>query len=119
LIKRFWSHFERSEKSSLSVELFLMVKSWSVYIATNYLNSVFYTGITNDLRRRLWEHQQKFVKKSFTSRYRIYKLIWFQEFNNPIEAITIEKKIKDYRRDKKLKLITSLNPNFQDLASLR
>jgi len=96
-----------------------MIKSWYVYIATNYTNSVFYTGITNNLQRRIWEHQQKFDQKSFTSRYRIYKLIWFCEFSNPQDAITAEKKVKDYRREKKLRLITSLNPQFQDLAALR
>ena len=96
-----------------------MIKIWYVYIATNYTNSVFYTGITNDLKKRIWEHRQELDKKSFTSRYKIYKLIWFEEFTNPSEAITAEKKIKGLRREKKLNIIKRLNPNFKDLNMLR
>lgn len=96
-----------------------MVKIWYVYIITNYTNTVFYTGITNDLIRRIWEHRNGFIKNSFTSKYRLYKLVWYEEFTDPYEAILMEKKIKDYRRDKKFKLIKDLNPNLKDLYTLR
>lgn len=79
-----------------------MNKSWYVYIVTNYTNNVFYTGITNNLQRRVWEHKNKIIKNSFTNKYHLYKLIWFEEFNNPQEAIIDEKKVKDMRREKKL-----------------
>lgn len=91
------------------------MKKWFVYILTNYTNSVFYTGITNNLERRIFEHQKQQCKNSFSSRYRLYKLIWFEEFNSPIEAIEAEKKVKDFRREKKLNLIKSKNPSFKDL----
>lgn len=92
---------------------------WYVYIITNFANSVFYTGITNDLERRVYEHKQGFIKNSFSSRYRLYKLIWFEEFNSPAEAIQAEKKVKDFRREKKIALIKSLNPGIKDLHALR
>lgn len=92
-----------------------MRRVWYVYIVTNYTNSVFYTGVTNNLQRRIWEHKQGFIKSSFTSRYRLYKLVWFEEFTTPSEAIESEKKVKDLRREKKLKMINLRNPHFQDL----
>lgn len=91
------------------------MKTWYVYILTNFTHTVFYTGVTNDLIRRIWEHKSGFIKNSFTSRYRLYKLMWFSQFNDPREAISMEKKIKDFRREKKLKLIAEMNPNFIDL----
>ncbi len=96
-----------------------MGKVWYVYIITNHTNSVFYTGVTNNLLRRIWEHKQGFIKNSFSSKYRLYKLLWFEEFSTPYEAIQAEKKIKDFRREKKLNLIKNKNPNFQDLFTLR
>lgn len=94
-----------------------MPKSWFVYIITNYKNTVLYIGITNDLKRRIWEHKTGIVKSSFSKKYRLYKLIWFEEFNTPIEAIEAEKKIKGWRREKKIILIKAKNPNFQDLLT--
>ncbi len=109
----------RSEKSSRRVKCLLMVKSWFVYILTNYPNSVLYTGITNNLNRRISEHKEGLIKDSFTSRYKLYKLLWFEEFPSPNEAIQVEKRVKDFRRDKKINLIKLKNPNFQDLFTLR
>ena len=92
-----------------------MVKKWFVYIITNYTNNVFYIGITNNLIKRCWKHKKGFIKLSFSSKYRLYKLVWFEEFNSPQEAIEIEKKIKKWSRKKKLNLIKEKNPKFQDL----
>lgn len=96
-----------------------MNKSWFVYIITNYKNTVFYTGITNNLQRRIYEHKKGIVDNSFSKKYRLYKLVWFEEFNSPDQAIIFEKKIKDMRREKKLKLIKSKNQKFVDLFTLR
>lgn len=71
-----------------------MDNSWYVYIITNYTNAVFYTGITNNLIKRIYEHKHKLVVNSFSNKYRLYKLVWFEKFSNPKEAIAIEKKIK-------------------------
>ena len=94
-----------------------MKKTWFVYIITNYTNSVLYTGITNDLQRRDYEHKAGTIKNSFSKRYKLYKLIWFQVFDSPEIAIEMEKRIKGWRREKKLTLISENNPNFQDLMS--
>jgi len=96
---------------------FFMPKNYYVYIITNYTNSVFYTGITNNLKRRIWEHKEGIANNSFSKKYRLYKLIWFQEFPSPQEAILIEKKVKDFRREKKLMLIRKSNPTFKDLLT--
>jgi len=90
-----------------------MKKSYYVYIATNFHNTVLYTGITNNLERRMYEHANK-ITYGFTSRYNVNKLIWYEEFPNPEEAIAAEKKIKGWRRDKKIILIKKSNPNFVD-----
>lgn len=96
-----------------------MLKNWFVYIVTNYTNTVLYTGITNNLERRIGEHKTGFVENSFSKKYRLYKLIWFEEFGDPAEAIAAEKKIKSWRRCKKITMIKEKNPNFQDLFTLR
>lgn len=95
-----------------------MIKRWFVYIITNYKNTVFYTGITNDLQRRVYEHKRGFTEKSFACRYRLYKLIWFEEFLTPEEAIGAEKRVKDFSRVKKIILIKRMNPLFKDLMTL-
>ena len=85
-----------------------MNKCWYVYIITNFTNSVLYTGITNDIERRIYEHKSGSSKSSFSKRYRLYKLIWFQEFDSPDAAIEAEKQIKSWRREKKLALIQEI-----------
>ena len=94
-----------------------MNKKWYVYIITNYTNSVLYTGMTNNLERRILEHKAGTIKSSFSKRYKLYKLVWFQEFDSPDTAIAMEKRIKGWRREKKLALIQEQNRNFQDLLT--
>jgi len=90
------------------------MKEYAVYILTNFTNSVFYTGITNDLKRRMWEHKN-INPDSFTSKYKTHKLVWFEFFPTPEEAIIIEKRIKGWVRIKKIQLIKSKNEHFEDL----
>jgi putative endonuclease len=91
-----------------------MTKTYWVYILTNKSNTL-YIGITNNLQRRIYEHQNKLFK-GFTKKYNIDKLIYSQEFESPEEAITAEKKIKGWSRKKKMILIKSINPGFRDLS---
>jgi len=86
-----------------------------VYILTNKSNTL-YTGVTNNIERRIAEHKLKLVS-SFTDRYNIDKLIYFAEFNRIEEAIISEKKIKGWTRKKKIALIKTTNPEFKDLLS--
>ncbi|MFA6531588.1 MAG: GIY-YIG nuclease family protein [Patescibacteria group bacterium] len=94
-----------------------MQKRWWVYIITNHTDAVLYTGITNDLDRRVFEHKNGLIKNSFSKRYKLYKLVWFQEFNSPAEAIAAEKKVKGWTREKKIALIEQDNANRADLAN--
>lgn len=87
-----------------------------VYILTNKSSKVLYTGVTNDLLRRMNEHKSRLVP-GFTKKYNVDKLIFYQSFNNPTEAITAEKKIKGWIRTKKINLINTKNPEFKDLSS--
>ena len=88
-----------------------------VYIITNSNNTVLYTGITNDLVRRIYEHKNGFVD-GFSKKYNLCKLVYYEEYENPYTAISREKQIKGWIRKKKENLITIKNPNWIDLSTL-
>lgn len=85
-----------------------------VYIMTNKWNTVVYTGVTNDLKRRVFEHKEKLVE-GFTRKYNIDKLVYYEVFNDPENAIAREKQIKGGSRAGKIDLINSLNMSWRDL----
>lgn len=89
-------------------------KQYYVYILTNKNNNVLYTGMTNDLERRVWEHKEK-LNKGFTSRYNCAKLVYYEIFNTAYDAIDREKQIKAGSRKKKLDIVNSVNPKWKDL----
>ena len=91
-----------------------MPDRYYVYILTNQNHTVLYTGVTNDLRRRLREHQEQ--KARFTRRYNAHQLVYVEEHQRPDDAITREKQIKKGSRQKKLDLINALNPEWKDLS---
>lgn len=91
-----------------------MKGQYYIYIVTNSRNTVLYTGVTNNLARRIYEHKQKFVA-GFTFKYQIDKLVYYEIFDSPEDAIYREKQLKGGSRTKKINLITSLNPQFEDL----
>ncbi len=91
-----------------------MQKYW-VYIIGNKYMSTLYTGVTNDIVRRVWEHKNGEIK-GFTQRYRCSHLLYFEDFADINQAIAREKQIKGWRRDRKIELIMSLNPDRLDLA---
>lgn len=93
-----------------------MNKQYYVYILTNFTSNVLYTGITNDLIRRVYEHKQKLVP-GFTQKYNVNKLVYFEIFQDPENAIKREKAIKNLLRAKKIELIIINNPDFSDLYS--
>ncbi len=92
-----------------------MPKQFYVYIATNKRNTVFYTGVTNNLVRRMYEHRNT-LGGGFTSKYKVTKLIYYETFQTAEEAISAEKKIKAGSRKKKITLIEFMNPRCQDLS---
>ncbi|MBU4056534.1 GIY-YIG nuclease family protein [Patescibacteria group bacterium] len=90
-------------------------KQYYFYIMTNNFNTVIYAGVTNDLNRRVYEHKNKLVK-GFTSKYNITKLVYYEIYNNIIDAISREKQIKGGSRKKKIDLIKKENSEFKDLS---
>jgi putative endonuclease len=89
--------------------------SYFVYIVAS-LSRTLYIGMTNDLVRRVHEHKVKDAR-GFTATYNINRLVWFEEFATPSAAIAHEKQLKNWRRDKKIQLIESVNPSWDDLSA--
>ena len=86
-----------------------------VYILTNKNNNVLYIGMTNDLRRRLYEHKSEQLD-GFTKKYNVHKLVYFEEYSDVDYAIAREKQLKKWLRLKKNSLIETQNPNWDDLS---
>ncbi len=91
-----------------------MNRQYCVYIITNKHNTVLYTGITNDLKRRVYEHKEKLVD-GFTKKYNITKLVYYEVFDDAENAILREKQVKAGSRQKKIDLIRSINREWRDL----
>ena len=87
--------------------------NYYVYILTNKNNSVLYTGVTNSLRKRVYEHKEK-LHKGFTSKYNVEKLVYFEHYHHINDAIAREKQIKAGSRQKKLDLINAKNSDWID-----
>ncbi len=93
-----------------------MEKYYSVYISTNKIHTVLYTGVTNNILNRDNQHKTKINKKSFTAKYNVNKVVYYETYSNISDAITREKQIKAGSRKKKIDLINSINPNWKDLV---
>ena len=85
-----------------------------VYILASAKHGTLYIGVTNDLVRRVYQHQNR-ITKGFTSQYKVHRLVWFETYDNPTSAIEREKEIKKWRREWKVNLIEHQNPNWDDL----
>ena len=92
-----------------------MNKAYYVYLITNWNNKVLYIGVTNNLERRLYEHKNKLLT-GFTEKYNVNKLVYFEQTNDIESAITREKEIKKWRREKKNILVESTNKKWEDLS---
>ena len=86
-----------------------------VYIMTNIYLNVLYTGVTSELRDRVYQHKNNCYPNSFASKYKCYKLVYYYFFDHIEEAINEEKRIKAGNRKAKINLIESINPQFSDL----
>ena len=91
-----------------------MSLSYYVYILANKVNTTLYIGVTNDIYRRVNEHNDKVVC-GFTERYNVNKLVYVEEFSSINDAIARERQLKKWRREKKETLINSVNPQWKDL----
>ncbi|MFZ6655273.1 GIY-YIG nuclease family protein [Undibacterium sp. TJN19] len=85
-----------------------------VYILTSARNGTLYVGVTNDLIARVYQHKKDFVD-SFTSKYKIHQLVWFEQVDSIISAIQREKQIKAWKREWEIRLIEETNPYWRDL----
>ena len=86
-----------------------------VYIATNRNNTVLYTGVTSSLKDRIYDHKTKNYPNSFSAKYNIEKLVYYDMHNSMLSAIKREKQLKAGSRQKKINLINELNPDWSDL----
>ena len=91
------------------------MRRYYVYIMASS-SRILYVGITNDIRRRVWEHKND-VNPGFTSKYRIHRLVYFESFKYVGNAIAREKRLKGWLREKKVALIRSANPTWEDLSA--
>ena len=102
----------RAKRSNLVLKEIM----YYVYILTNKTNRVLYTGVTNNLLKRIEEHKAKLNPNAFTARYNVHKLVFYETTKDILSAIEREKQIKAGSREKKIGLINTINPNWKDLA---
>jgi putative endonuclease len=91
------------------------MKQYYIYLMASF-KQILYVGVTNDLARRIYQHKTKTHPDSFTARYNIDRLVYFETFGDVRDAIAREKEIKGWRRSKKVALIESQNPTWKDLS---
>ncbi len=89
--------------------------TYYVYILTNQYNTVFYTGVTNNILKRTFEHRVGLIE-GFTKKYKVKKLVYLEEYNDVKEAIAREKQLKNWKRKWKIELIEKINPEFRDMS---
>ncbi len=97
------------------IQMYKTIHQYYVYILTNKKNGTLYTGMTNNLERRIFEHKRGLLE-GFSKRYGLHKLVYFEIFTDVNEAILREKRIKAWKRQWKINLIIKGNPQWKDLA---
>ena len=91
------------------------MKQYYVYLMASFKQTL-YIGVTNNLERRMYQHKNKVHPQSFTARYNIDRLVYYETFNDVRDALAREKQIKSWRREKKVALIEAENPRWKDLS---
>ena len=99
---------------SSEIESIRWIMAYYVYMMTNQYRNVLYTGVTNDLARRVYEHRNHLIKDSFTARYHVTKLVYFEATEDIKSALEREKQIKSWKRARKDALVESQNPTWED-----
>ena len=108
-------YFRIVQQASFRQDCPVVWDSFFIYIMTNKTRTVLYTGVTNSLLRRVVQHRRA-EHPGFTARYRVDRLVYYEEYRNIRDAIAREKQIKSWRRSKKTNLIDRKNPQWNDLA---
>lgn len=93
-----------------------IIKVGYVYILTNKQGTVLYVGVTSELQTRIFQHKTNYYPNSFSARYKLKKLVYFECFETIEEAVQVEKQLKAGSRQKKLDLINKINPLWKDLS---
>lgn len=101
----------------MNIERQLLAKQPAVYLLASGRNGTLYIGVTMNLPERIWQHKQHLLPDSFTARYGVDKLVWYDFFATMPEAISKEKAMKKWRREWKIRLIEEQNPEWLDLFS--
>ena len=101
--------------NSFNQNQLIMEKGGYVYILTNRNNTVLYVGVTSNLEERIWQHRTGYFKNTFTSRYNVIKLVYYEHFLTIEDAIYREKQLKGGTRKKKTELINKINPEWKEL----
>ncbi|MCF7888017.1 MAG: GIY-YIG nuclease family protein [Candidatus Omnitrophica bacterium] len=91
-----------------------MEKNYCVYVLASRKNGTLYIGVTSNLIKRVWEHKNK-IREGFTAKYNVNKLVYYEQYSDPENAIKREKRLKRYKREWKIKLIEKSNPEWQDM----
>ena len=99
---------------SSEIESIRWIMAYYVYMMTNQYRNVLYIGVTNDLIRRVYEHRNHLIKDSFTARYHVTKLVYFEATEDVRSALEREKQIKSWKRSRKDALVESQNPTWED-----
>jgi putative endonuclease len=94
-----------------------MSRIYMVYIMASMKNGTLYTGVTGNPAGRVWQHKNKVFEKSFTAQYDVARLVWYEVHEDPEAAIVREKRIKDWKRAWKKRLIEASNPTWRDLST--
>ncbi len=90
------------------------MKQYFVYILASQMAGTLYVGVTSDLKKRIWEHKKK-TTESFTKKYDVHKLVYYEVYDDPENAILREKRMKKWNREWKINLFRDTNPDWQDL----
>jgi putative endonuclease len=93
-----------------------MAKTFIVYMMCSMKNGTFYTGVTSNPAARMWQHKSGFFAKSFTAQYNVKRLVWYEVHYDASAAIQREKRIKDWQREWKKRLVEEMNPDWRDLS---
>jgi putative endonuclease len=111
-----YRNYEQKEMNRSNLKI--VERGGYIYILTNKNNTVLYTGVTSNLPNRMYEHQTGLYKNSFTSKYNVKRLVYYEGFTSIEEAIAREKQLKAGSRQKKLDLINHFNPDWKDLSEV-
>lgn len=100
---------------SIQHDIFMRQRKFYIYIITNKLNTTFYIGVTGNLMSRVYQHKNGLIE-GFSKKYRLTKLVYYEEFDNARTAIMREKQLKNWHREWKINLIKKSNSDFKDLS---